>query len=54
MDEVRIPDMGDHQVFRIKKWYKNDGDRISRNEKLCEIETNVATMELESLLDGYL
>ncbi|KAJ7551544.1 hypothetical protein O6H91_06G019800 [Diphasiastrum complanatum] len=38
----------------IAKWRKNEGDQVSAGDVLCEIETDKATLEMESMEDGYL
>ncbi|GMG99456.1 hypothetical protein Nepgr_001296 [Nepenthes gracilis] len=38
----------------ITKWRKKEGDKIAVGDVLCEIETDKATIEFESLEEGYL
>ncbi|KAL9236553.1 hypothetical protein vseg_011207 [Gypsophila vaccaria] len=38
----------------ITKWRKKQGDKIEVGDVLCEIETDKATLEYESLEEGYL
>src|SRR5206468_7489505 len=38
----------------IAAWHKKVGDKVKKGELLAEIETDKATMELESYKDGYL
>lgn len=38
----------------IAKWLKKEGDKIDVGDVLCEIETDKATLEFESLEEGYL
>ncbi|XP_059307634.1 dihydrolipoyllysine-residue acetyltransferase component 1 of pyruvate dehydrogenase complex, mitochondrial isoform X2 [Lycium ferocissimum] len=38
----------------IAKWIKKEGDKIEVGDILCEIETDKATLEFESLEEGYL
>ncbi|EXC25438.1 Dihydrolipoyllysine-residue acetyltransferase component 1 of pyruvate dehydrogenase complex [Morus notabilis] len=38
----------------IAKWRKKEGDRIEVGDILCEIETDKATLEFESLEEGFL
>ncbi|OIV90584.1 hypothetical protein TanjilG_01665 [Lupinus angustifolius] len=38
----------------IVKWRKNEGDKIEVGDILCEIETDKATLEFETLEEGYL
>ena len=39
---------------KIAKWLKNEGDRIKSGDVIAEIETDKATMEVESIEDGIL
>jgi pyruvate dehydrogenase E2 component (dihydrolipoamide acetyltransferase) len=38
----------------IAKWRKHEGDKIEVGDVICEIETDKATLEFESLEEGYL
>ncbi|HNF37444.1 MAG TPA: biotin/lipoyl-binding protein, partial [Chitinophagaceae bacterium] len=38
----------------IAAWHKKPGDHVKKGELLAEIETDKATMELESYKDGIL
>ncbi|OMO62871.1 Biotin/lipoyl attachment [Corchorus capsularis] len=38
----------------ISKWIKKEGDKIEVGDVICEIETDKATLEFESLEEGYL
>ncbi|KAG0468023.1 hypothetical protein HPP92_017351 [Vanilla planifolia] len=38
----------------IAKWRKKEGDKIDVGDVICEIETDKATLEFESLEEGYL
>lgn len=38
----------------LLKWLKNEGDTIAQSDVLCEVETDKATMEYESPVDGTL
>ncbi|XP_020578938.1 dihydrolipoyllysine-residue acetyltransferase component 1 of pyruvate dehydrogenase complex, mitochondrial isoform X2 [Phalaenopsis equestris] len=38
----------------IAKWMKKEGDKIDVGDVICEIETDKATLEFESLEEGYL
>ena len=42
------------EVGTIAKWLKNEGDKIKIGDVLAEIETDKATMELESIEEGVL
>ena len=39
---------------RIVVWHKKEGDRVERGENLLEVETDKATMEVESTVSGVL
>lgn len=38
----------------IARWLKKEGDKVAPGEVLCEVETDKATVEMESMEDGYL
>lgn len=38
----------------IVKWHKKEGDKISAGDILCEVETDKATMDYESTVEGTL
>ncbi|XP_021890633.1 dihydrolipoyllysine-residue acetyltransferase component 1 of pyruvate dehydrogenase complex, mitochondrial isoform X2 [Carica papaya] len=38
----------------LAKWRKKEGDKIEVGDVICEIETDKATLEFESLEEGYL
>ncbi len=38
----------------IVKWHKKEGDKISSGDILCEVETDKATMDYESTVEGTL
>ncbi|NUM33170.1 MAG: 2-oxo acid dehydrogenase subunit E2 [Candidatus Brocadiae bacterium] len=42
------------QNGKIIRWHKKEGDTISNGQTLCEVETDKATMEYESPVDGTL
>jgi pyruvate/2-oxoglutarate dehydrogenase complex dihydrolipoamide acyltransferase (E2) component len=53
--EIKIPDLGvnvDSVIFL--KWLKNEGEAIKRGDPLCEVETDKATTEIESIAQGTL
>ena len=56
MDEVVLmPRLSDTmEVGVIAAWHKNVGDTVKKGEVLAEIETDKATMELESYKNGIL
>jgi len=52
---ITMPDLGTTvSEGRILKWLKKPGDKVSRGEFLLEVETDKATMEVESYVSGYL
>lgn len=53
--EIKIPDIGttvDHVT--LVRWLKNEGEPVKRGEPLCEVETDKAVSELESIAEGIL
>ncbi|MFQ3576260.1 MAG: pyruvate dehydrogenase complex dihydrolipoamide acetyltransferase [Cytophagales bacterium] len=52
---IRMPKMSDTMVEgNIVAWHKKVGDKVKSGELLAEVETDKATMELESYEDGIL
>jgi pyruvate dehydrogenase E2 component (dihydrolipoamide acetyltransferase) len=50
---VRMPKMSDTMTEGvIAKWHKKIGDKVSSGDLLAEVETDKATMDLESYEDG--
>jgi multidrug efflux pump subunit AcrA (membrane-fusion protein) len=37
----------------VGTWKKNEGDKVAAGDVLCDIETDKATLDFESLEDGY-
>ena len=53
--EIKMPDMGTTvDEIKLVKWLKQEGDEVKRGEFLCEVETDKATTELESVAKGVL
>lgn len=53
--EIKMPNLGTTvDEMKIIKWFKSEGDRVERGEILFEVETDKASMEVESYLAGYL
>ena len=53
--EIIIPDFGTSaETVKLVKWLKQVGDFVKKGESLCEIETDKATTELESFVEGVL
>ncbi|XP_042434024.1 dihydrolipoyllysine-residue acetyltransferase component 3 of pyruvate dehydrogenase complex, mitochondrial-like [Zingiber officinale] len=38
----------------IARWLKKEGDKVSPDDVLCEVETDKATVEMECMEEGYL
>ncbi|MBJ6750904.1 2-oxoglutarate dehydrogenase complex dihydrolipoyllysine-residue succinyltransferase [Geomonas anaerohicana] len=53
--EIKVPAVGE-SVYEavIARWLKKSGDVVSRDEALCEIETDKITLEVTSEADGVL
>ena len=52
---IRMPKMSDTmQEGTISTWLVKVGDKVSSGDVLAEVETDKATMELESYEDGYI
>jgi pyruvate dehydrogenase E2 component (dihydrolipoamide acetyltransferase) len=53
--EVKMPNLGaDMDTGKIAAWLKKVGDPVERGEVIAEIETDKATVEMESLQAGTL
>jgi len=53
--EVIMPSAGQiSDALRIIRWHKKVGEKVKKGEVLFEIETDKATMEIESYRDGVL
>ena len=52
---IKMPDIGATvEQITILKWLKKEGQAIKRGEPLCEIQTDKAVTELESVAQGIL
>ncbi len=52
---IRMPKLSDTMTEGVvAKWHKKIGNKVANGDLLAEIETDKATMEFESFLDGYL
>jgi pyruvate/2-oxoglutarate dehydrogenase complex dihydrolipoamide acyltransferase (E2) component len=50
---IKIPDIGTTvNIVTLAKWLKEEGDFVNRGDFLCEIETDKAVSELESIAEG--
>jgi len=53
--EIKVPDLGVNvDTVVLLKWLKNPGETVKRGEPLCEVETDKATTEIESVAQGTL
>lgn len=53
--EIHMANLGyDMESGRVAGWLKQVGDRVERGEPIVEIETDKATIEMESTVDGTL
>ena len=53
--EITMPSMGaDMTEGTIVKWLKQEGDKVSKGDKLAEIETDKTVVEMESYNEGIL
>jgi len=53
--ELKMPLLGyDMEAGRIAAWTRRPGDSIARGEVVAEIETDKATVEMESTVSGRL
>ena len=53
--EVCMPSVnGLGHEFTLIEWKVSDGDRISYGDIVAEVESPVASMEIESFADGYI
>jgi len=53
--EIRMPNLGTtNDEVKIIQWFKQEGEEVKRGEPLLEVETDKATMEVESFATGYL
>ena len=52
---IKMPDLGTTvDTVTLIKWLKQEGEQVKRGEALCEVETDKATTELESVAQGTL
>ena len=53
--EVKMPDLGTTvESVVLLKWLKQVGEVVKRGEPLCEVQTDKANTELESVAKGTL
>ncbi|HBG28953.1 MAG: hypothetical protein A2Y10_03505 [Planctomycetes bacterium GWF2_41_51] len=53
--EIKMPDVGTtvESVILIK-WLKKEGEQVKRGESICEVQTDKANVEIESIASGVL
>src|SRR6185369_10336761 len=53
--EIKVPAVGE-SIYEavIDRWLKENGDQVSKDETLCEIETDKVTLEVTAEADGIL
>jgi pyruvate/2-oxoglutarate dehydrogenase complex dihydrolipoamide acyltransferase (E2) component len=52
---IIMPDLGQTtSEVKIVSWLKNPGEKLAMGEPLLEVETDKATMEVETYVGGYL
>lgn len=55
MKEIIMPDLGTNtNEVTVSKWLKKPGDTVAKHEPLLEVETDKATLEVESYVEGTL
>jgi|TARA_B110000971_G_C20037252_1_gene515104 2-oxoisovalerate dehydrogenase E2 component (dihydrolipoyl transacylase) len=53
--DIIIPSLGETvDEGKVVKWMKQVGDVIKEGDVLCEVETDKATAEVPSIIDGTL
>ena len=53
--EIKMPDLGTTvEEITVIKWLKEVGQEVNRGDFLCEVQTDKATTELESIAKGIL
>ena len=52
---IKMPDLGTNvEQITVLKWLKKEGEAVKRGDMLCEIQTDKAATELESVAQGVL
>ena len=53
--EIKMPDLGTTvETVVLLKWLKQEGEEVKRGEPICEVQTDKANTELESIAKGVL
>lgn len=52
---VVMPPLGDTDAeATVSRWYRAEGDRVTKGEPLFEVETDKASLDIEALASGIL
>src|SRR5580765_545215 len=55
MPEITMPQLSDTMTEgTVVKWHKKEGDKVREGEKIADVETDKAVMEMESFESGTL
>ena len=53
--DIKVPSLGESVVeATVAKWYKNEGDSVTLDEPLLELETDKVTLEVPSPASGLI
>ncbi len=53
--EIKMPQLGQtSDEVRLIRWLVKEGDKVSKGQALCEVETDKVTMEFESVAEGII
>jgi pyruvate/2-oxoglutarate dehydrogenase complex dihydrolipoamide acyltransferase (E2) component len=53
--KMKMPDLSANEVeFKVIKWLIEPGQPVKRGQSLLEVETDKATVEIESIASGIL
>jgi len=53
--EIKVPPVGESITeVTVASWRKKSGDYVSRDEVICELESDKATFELPAEIDGVI
>ena len=53
--EIVLPKLGlSMENGKISKWLKNEGDRVTVGDLLCQVESDKAVVDIEAMYDGIL
>ena len=53
--EIKVPAMGESVTeATVARWFKKEGEKVARDEALCELETDKVTVEVPAPSEGVL